>query len=74
MTNDWVARQEYRRRERERRQRARRVRLWAIESNTPHEPDCACWDCVLGLVADVARHQAEMRARREGRRRRMVPR
>ena len=74
MVNDWVARQEHRRRERERREHARRVKLWAVESGAPHEPGCACWDCVLGLAAEVMKHQAEMLVRGASRRRRMVPR
>jgi hypothetical protein len=31
-----------------------------------HAAGCACWDCVLRLHGGVARHQAEMKVRREG--------
>jgi len=71
--NDWIERKERWRRERLRREHARRVKLWAIESEI-HAEDCACWDCVLELMSEVAKHQAEMRVKRESRRRPLVPR
>ena len=30
-----------------------------------HVPDCACWDCLLGLNADVIEHLARLRVARE---------
>jgi len=32
----------------------KRIQLWAEESNAPHDIGCACWDCVLGLMRDIA--------------------
>jgi hypothetical protein len=31
-----------------------------------HSPRCVCWDCVLRLHSDAARHQAELAVKREG--------
>ena len=52
--NDWLRAKQRARLERERKAVAQRVKLWAIESNAPHEPGCACWDCVLELMREVA--------------------
>ena len=30
-----------------------------------HSPDCACWDCLGKVAADVMRHQSEMKVARE---------
>ena len=70
---DWIKRKERWRAERLRREHAQRVKLWAIESEI-HAEDCACWDCVLELMSEVAKHQAEMLVRGASRRRPLVPR
>jgi hypothetical protein len=31
----------------------------------PHEKDCACWDCVLRLHAEVIRHRAMLQVKQE---------
>jgi len=54
-----------------------RAVYWGLQAAaTPkrHSKDCACWDCVLGLNGEVARHQAEMLVRGVSRRRPLVPR
>lgn len=71
---DWIRNQQRRRQQWERREHARRVKLWAIESEASHELGCACWDCLLRLHGEVARHQAEMLVRGASRRRPLVPR
>jgi hypothetical protein len=57
---------------------AEREEYWRRQSEAQrpkaHSIGCACWDCVLGLLADVARHQAEMAVRRHAQRRPLVPR
>jgi hypothetical protein len=35
----------------------------AVNKPKAHKVGCACWDCVLGLHSEVAKHQAQMRAR-----------
>jgi predicted nucleic acid-binding Zn ribbon protein len=44
-------------------------RLLLVEAHkiveAEHEPNCACWNCVLSLHADVARHMAELRVAQE---------
>jgi hypothetical protein len=37
----------------------------AAEARPTHPIGCACWDCVLRLRGEVARHQAEMKVKRE---------
>lgn len=55
--NDWLRAKQRARLERERRAIAQRVKLWPIESNAPHQLGCACWDCVLELLREVALSQ-----------------
>jgi hypothetical protein len=64
MSDDWV-------KAKERTRHRQLVKLWREESEV-HPDDCACWSCLLALLGAVARHQAEMKVKREGKRRPMV--
>jgi len=50
----------------------RRPPLWRVKEGlellrharlSPHEAGCACWDCVIDLMVEVAVHRAEIMAR-----------
>ena len=44
-----------------------RLRREAEAAHPPeHSPGCGCWECVLGLHGEAARHQAELAVRARG--------